>query len=418
MKITIVDDDPFVVKLMTRQLASLGFPGVVGHLKGQDAVTALEADSSAFDLLICDLQMPEMDGVELIRHLGTTSFAGSLLLTSGEDRKILETAARFARAHGLHVVGALPKPLTADDLAAAAERHGSRAVPRTRPAAKGYSADELRSALLNRELINYYQPKVDVSSGVLLGVESLVRWRHPRDGMVFPDQFIGVAEQHGLIDDLTQAVLAEALRQARLWNDAGLSLSVAVNVSLDNLANLRFPEFVVSAAHDAGVPLAQLVLEVTESRLAEDIRGPMDVLTRLRLKRVRLSIDDFGTGHSSLAQLRDFPFCELKIDRGFVHGACRDASLRAIFEASRQLARELGMKIVAEGVEDRADWDFLRAHDCDMAQGYFIAKPMPGPDVMGWANAWEDRRLALMDGPVPVSAHRAGAALAGASGPE
>lgn len=206
---------------------------------------------------------------------------------------------------------------------------------------------------------------------------------------MFPDQFIAMAEEHGLIDALTGVVLTGALRQARLWQDAGLSLHVAVNVSMDNLAALEFTDFVVREVGKAGVPLTSLVLEVTESRLMKDSLGPLDILARLRLKRIGLSIDDFGTGHSSLAQLRDIPFDELKVDRSFVHGAYRDASLRAIVEASLGMARQLGMKTVAEGVEEQADWDFLRAAGCDLAQGYFIAKPMPAADLAGWIADWD-----------------------------
>jgi len=160
---------------------------------------------------------------------------------------------------------------------------------------------------------------------------------------------------------------------------------------MDNLGSLEFPDFVARAADKAGVSPTSLVLEVTESRLMKDPLAALDILTRLRLKHIGLSIDDFGTGHSSLAQLRDIPFDELKVDRGFVHGACRDASLRAIFEASLGMARQLGMKTVAEGVEDQEDWDCLRATGCDMAQGYFIAKPMPAADLAGWIAQWEAR---------------------------
>jgi EAL domain-containing protein (putative c-di-GMP-specific phosphodiesterase class I) len=181
------------------------------------------------------------------------------------------------------------------------------------------------------------------------------------------------------------------LRQARLWQDAGLHLHVAVNVSMNNLGSLEFPDFVARAALNAGVQPASVVLEVTESRLMKNPLEALDILTRLRLKRIGLSIDDFGTGHSSLAQLRDIPFDELKIDRSFVHGAWRDSSLRAIFDASLGMAKQLGMKTVAEGVEDRDDWDFLRATGCDMAQGYFIARPMPADDLPAWIQAWEMR---------------------------
>ena len=164
---------------------------------------------------------------------------------------------------------------------------------------------------------------------------------------------------------------------------------------MDNLAALNFPDTVAQLATEAGVPLPSLVLEVTESRLMQDVRAPLDILSRLRLKRVGLSIDDFGTGHSSLAQLRDIPFDELKLDRSFINGAARDSSLRAIIEATLAIARQLGMKAVAEGVEDRSDWDCLRELGCDVAQGYFIAHPMPGDALPAWRARWELRRAEL-----------------------
>ena len=239
--------------------------------------------------------------------------------------------------------------------------------------------------------MNYYQPKVAVANGRVVGVEALVRWRHPVDGLVFPDQFIGVAEAHGLIDALTRGVLHETLAQAKVWREAGLALRVAVNVSMDNLHDVEFANFIGEQTANAGVAVQDVVLEVTESRLMGDLRTPLDVLTRLRLKRFGLSIDDFGTGHSSLAQLRDLPFDELKIDRGFVHDAWKNATLGAIFNASLHLARQLGMEVVAEGVEDRDDWDFLRRSGCDLAQGYFIARPMPAADLPTWIDSWKQR---------------------------
>jgi EAL domain-containing protein (putative c-di-GMP-specific phosphodiesterase class I) len=210
--------------------------------------------------------------------------------------------------------------------------------------------------------------------------------------MVPPDQFIGIAERYGLIDRLTEVVLTGALAQSRLWRDAGLTLRVAVNLSMDNLVNLSFLDYVVELALKAGVLPLQIVLEVTESRLMLDQRVPLEILTRLRLNRFRLSIDDFGTGNSSLAQLRDIPFDELKIDQSFVHGAWDNETQRAIFDASLGLARQLKMESVAEGVEDRADWNFVSQRGCDMAQGYFIAEPMPAEDLPAWLADWEERR--------------------------
>ncbi|MEO5696427.1 MAG: EAL domain-containing response regulator, partial [Burkholderiaceae bacterium] len=312
-------------------------------------------------------------------------------LVSGEDERMLQAVESVIRAHAMTVLGHLRKPVLRPALSALLDRWVPRAEGSQPVAKRTYGADEVHAALANGELVNHYQPQVAVGSGRVLGVEALVRWQHPDHGTVFPDQFVGVAEEHGLIGELTTQVLRAALAQTRRWHDTGLAMRISVNVSMDNLASLEFPDFVAAQAAAAGVAPADVVLEVTESRLMKDLRAPLEVLARLRLKRFGLSIDDFGTGHSSLAQLRDIPFDELKVDRGFVHGACRHETLRAIYAASIELATQLGMGSVAEGVEDRDDWDFLRNTGCAVAQGYFIARPMPADTLPGWIHAWEQR---------------------------
>lgn len=390
MKILLVDDEPFALKLLSHQLEKLGFVNTISREHAGEALTLLEFGTETFDLMFCDLQMPGMDGVEFIRQLVRIGYTGGLVLVSGEDERILRAAEKLSKARRLNVLGALRKPVSPEQLKQVLNKRSSRGAA-SRIVHKTYAPEELWRAITGGKLVNYYQPKVDVASGAVTGVETLVRWRHHEDGLVFPDQFIAIAEKHALIDELTRTVLTAALHQARLWQDVGLHLRIAVNVSMDNLDSLGFPDFVARAACDAGVPSTSLVLEVTESRLMKNPLAVLDILTRLRLKHIGLSIDDFGTGHSSLTQLRDIPFDELKIDRSFVHGAWRDASLRAIFEASLGMARQLGMKIVAEGVEDREDWGFLRAVGCDMAQGYFIGRPMLAADLPGWIQNWQAR---------------------------
>lgn len=395
--VLVLDDDPFALKLLARQLAELGVPKIEVFSSGEAALVALEKDAAA-DLVLVDLNMPGMDGVEFLRHLGERGYAGSLALVSGENVRILETAERLAGAHGLHVLGHLTKPVALQNLQNLLARWRSRVPARTIRSRKTYDAQEVQRAIEQNEVLNYYQPKVELATGELRGVETLVRWLHPEDGLVFPDQFIGVAEEYGLIDALTRAVLIGALAQAKRWRAGGITLSVAVNVSMDNLARLDFADFVANEVARHGLAPSDLILEVTESRLMQDAQNALDVLTRLRLKRFSLSIDDFGTGHSSLAQLSNIPFDELKIDGGFVHGAGRDNTRGAIFEASLNIARQLGMKSVAEGVEDAADWAFLQSTSCDIAQGYFIAKPMPGKDIPAWLDHWQGRYAVIRDG--------------------
>ena len=395
LQILLVDDEAFALELLTRQLAALGFNRVTAIGGAAQALARLADRSVRFDIVFSDLQMPGMDGVEFVRALAQAGFTGELVLVSGENERILQTANQLARAHGLRVLGSLSKPVAPERLRRLLARHTEASAPQPRSERKVYAPEELRRAIAGGELLCHCQPKVSLATGALTGVEILVRWQHPDDGLVFPDRFIGVAEEHGLIDELTRAVLLAALRQARIWRDAGLDCPVAINLSMDNLGYPEFADFVVDALAQAGVPPDSLVLEVTESRLMKDARTVLDVLARLRLKRIELSIDDFGTGHSSLAQLRDLPFNELKLDRGFVHGAGRDPNLAAILASSLDMARRLGMRTVAEGIEDRDDWDFLRESGCDAAQGYFIARPMPLTALAGWLPQWEQRRREL-----------------------
>lgn len=388
--ILLLDDDPLQLKLLARQLSNLGCDQIICHEQAEAALEVLDNPNARIAMLFLDLNMPEMDGVEVLRQLAERHYAGALVLISGEDLRILETATRLARRHELNVTGALTKPCEPAALAVLLGHWRQAVQPTHDQQKKIYDPDEVRRAIEQDELVNFYQPKVKLADGMLVGVETLVRWRHPQDGLVFPDQFIAVAEEHGFIDLLTRSVLSEALMQVKRWRDAGLSLNVAVNVSMDDLVTLDFPEHIMAELGRNSLSATHLTLEVTESRLIKDLRTSMDILTRLRLKRINLSIDDFGTGHSSLTQLRDLPFDELKIDRGFVHGVSSNHTLSAIFKASHDLARQIGMKTVAEGVEDLLDWHWLRESGCDLAQGYFIAKPMPAEALAIWAreSAW------------------------------
>lgn len=400
LRILAVDDEPFQLQLLRRQFELLGAAEIVLYEDAQAALAHIESNHTAFDLVCCDLQMPGMDGVQFVRLLAGTGYRGGLLLISGEDQRIVQTARWLAGAQSLRVVGALQKPVTPEQLrAAVAAAQVAPEQPRRAVGGPRRSADELQNAIDLGHLVNHYQPKVDLQSGRLAGVETLVRWKHPSDGLIFPSDFIDVAEQSGLIGLVTRSVLGGlhgALFQCREWLAAGLSVPVAVNVSMDDLVDHGFATHVSDLLDHFGVPPTHLVLEVTESRLMSDPVSTLEILTRMRLKRVTLSIDDFGTGHSSLKQLRDVPFDELKIDRSFVHGAHADPAISAITQACLDMARELRMKSVAEGVEDEADWHYLRSRGCTLAQGFFVARPMPAEDLPAWIEEWETRRPALV----------------------
>ena len=390
--ILILDDDCFMLSLLEELLSGLGYANIACYTNGHEALYAMQADDTMPHIILLDINMPCMDGIEFVRHLTARNYQGSLILVSGEAEIMLRATEKLALAHKQRVQGHLQKPPLVNELADLMAK-----CLRSRPPAasvkqpKTYSAEELQHAIAHGQLLNYYQPKVSVMTGECMGVETLVRWQHPTDGLLFPDQFIPLAEAHQLIDSLTYAVMHMAFKQTKQWHDAGLKLRVAINISMDNLHDLRFADYVIAETTALGTPHDAVVLEVTESRLMQNVNIALDILTRLRLNRFALSIDDFGTGHSSLAQLRDYPFTELKIDRNFTHNAHSDARLKAIFEGSLELANLLHMQVVAEGVEDMADWQFLREKHCPIAQGYFISRPMRAEQLPEWLDAWQQR---------------------------
>jgi EAL domain-containing protein (putative c-di-GMP-specific phosphodiesterase class I) len=208
-----------------------------------------------------------------------------------------------------------------------------------------------------------------------------VRWRHPGRGLIAPDQFISLAEQTGTIKPLTVWVLRAALRQAKAWRAAGLAFPVAVNLSARTLHDPTLPEEIERLLAASGVPPDALGLEITESAIMVDPARAMEVLTRLSRMGVALSIDDFGTGYSSLGYLKKLPVAELKIDRSFVVQMDRDADDAVIVRSTIDLAHNLGLTVVAEGVENRATWDRLADLKCDAAQGYYLSRPVPAEDL-------------------------------------
>ena len=245
-------------------------------------------------------------------------------------------------------------------------------------------ATELRQALADGDIVVYHQPKARLSDGVIIGTEALVRWRHPQQGLIGPDEFIPVAEQTGLIEPLTFYVLKSALEQCRQWNDAGHDIGVAVNLSVRSLLDPELSSRVESVLAETGVSGSRLTLEITESGVMADPNRAIAMLERLAATGVKLSVDDFGTGYSSLSYLRRLPVHEVKVDRSFVFRMATDPSDATIVQSIIELGHNLGLRTVAEGVEDQISWELLRGMGCDVAQGYLLSKPVPAQSITRW----------------------------------
>jgi diguanylate cyclase (GGDEF)-like protein len=243
---------------------------------------------------------------------------------------------------------------------------------------------QVRPALENSEFVLWYQPKVNLLTRKAGGVEALIRWEHPEHGVVQPDQFIPMVERTVLMRSLTLYVLDEALRQWHSWARRGLDLSVAINLSPRNLLDLELPEQVARALRRWSVPAESLMLELTESSLMTDSVRAAAVLGRISAIGVKISVDDFGTGYSSLSHLKRLPINEIKIDRSFVTNMRNDPNDELIVRATVDLGRNLGLQVVAEGVEDRETWDLLAEMGCQLAQGYHMSRPLPGPEITDW----------------------------------
>ena len=382
----ILDDDTQYADLLATVASNAGWEAIVET----NPVKFLEKDLSKIELLVLDLNMPEMDGIEVIRAIATQGCNVTLILVSGFDARVLHSAQQLAEAHYLKVAASLTKPVPIDEFLKVLNSIENEAPRKTISTTRNtVEVEELKSAIENNELVLHYQPQVNIKSGDLSGVEALVRWQHPEKGMIFPDQFIALAEENNLINALTERVIYLAVTQNKQWCDEGLNTSISVNVSAENIINLNLPEKLKKLTEQYDVNSENIVLELTESAVMGELTTSLDVLNRLRMKGFSLSIDDFGTGYSSLSHLYQAPFTELKIDQKFIMHMLEDTEAMVIVKICIMLGQMLGMDIVAEGVETQEIFDELSKMDCDVAQGYLLSRPISADDLVSWVKSRE-----------------------------
>ena len=382
-KVYLLDDDEDMLSLIQEMIESVDLV-CNSFSQGKvffEQVTHFEKHS----LMVLDLHMPEMDGIEVMRRLATMENPPALILISGHDISVLHSAQKLGYEHKLNIFRTITKPIHLKDFQQILLKYYSRLIlNKSKESKRSLSSNgeeispkELLEAIQKRQLVLFYQPQIDISSGDCYACEALVRWKHPKKGLIFPDQFIGIAEANGWMGILTNEVLKQAVEQEFIWSQKGYKINISVNVSADNITSLSLPEQISALLIANKITPTMLTLEVTESALMGELVTSLDILTRLRLKGLGLSIDDFGTGYSSLSQLHKIPFSELKVDQSFVLSMLYDDEARAIVKTCIVLGHELNMEVVAEGVETKAHFELLKSMGCDIAQGYYFSKAVP-----------------------------------------
>lgn len=393
-RVLVVEDSQVQRSYLAGLLRQLEFGEILEAGDGNEALQVLERfGEDATYLVLTDLEMPGMDGIELTCQLRERRLARHLIVVSARDPRLLEVIESMSfEAGSIDLLGTLLKPVQLDALAMLLARAGCQSEPRPACAQPDRPCHEvLAQAIAEKQFVPYFQPKIAIANGHLRGLEALARWQHPQRGVLAPLHFIEALEGTPLMAEFTLLMVQQVLDRLTEWRHAGLPpVAVAVNLSADNLADRDFIARLTDLVMTSGVPTSSLVWEVTETSVMRQLSQALTNMGRLRLMGFGLAMDDFGIGYSSMQQFARCPFTELKIDRAFVNGAAQWPNRLGVLKGALDLARSLNVATVAEGVELLEDWQLLGKLGCDMAQGYLLAKPMPAQELVGWIK--HDRR--------------------------
>jgi EAL domain-containing protein (putative c-di-GMP-specific phosphodiesterase class I)/ActR/RegA family two-component response regulator len=380
-----LDDDESIGQVIASIGTQSGFEArsFTEHSAFCDAV-----DAHAPDVIVLDLQMPGCDGVEMLRFLGDIGFSSQIIIVSGVDQRTLASAEQYGSGRGLLIASAVQKPFDPDELEAILERIQGTLRP--------LSSTDLERAIEEGELTVFYQPTAQRfadGSWDITAVEALIRWNHPVRGLLTPDAFLAMGEEHGLSRAMTDFVIQQGIEQLKGWRAARINVGLRINISANLIADLDLPDRLDAVLTECGIDPGLICLEVTETAMLEQNSSSFDILTRLRVKDINLAIDDFGIGYSSLTQLFRMPFNEMKIDKSLTLKTPGSNEASIMVDALVGLAHKLGLTVCAEGVEQEDTLDFLGRIGCDCAQGYFISPPIAAAELPGLIENWNQRKI-------------------------
>ena len=383
LNVLVVDDSNVQRNHVMNMCLDQGVSNVVGAINGVDAIDKLSEEK--FDVVFIDLEMPIMDGVELSRKIAKNKLAQSVIILSSKDPSLISSIGTMAESDGLIVLGTFKKPMQINDLVNSLNR--LKTHTNSNETHKIYNRlviDDLISGIKEQQITLFYQPKLTCKGLLLKGVEALARWNHPKLGFVSPVEFITAAEEFGIISELTHYLFDIALKQKVQWRDHGINFHLAFNLSPLSLADNDLAEKISSQVALHNIEPKEIVLEVTENAICGEISTAIETLAKLRLKGFKLAIDDYGTGFANAQQLSRVPATELKLDRILVDNVATRPQQLAILKSTVNLAKDLGLTTVAEGVENFDDFKLLFQLNVDLIQGYYFAKPMPPEKLIHW----------------------------------
>lgn len=382
--VLIIDDDPTQVAILHAYFTSLKVGEVKGTTNASEALAYINSNNDKIELIVSDLQMPEMDGLEFLRHLSSLRYDGKLAIISGVKSDLLDHAARLAKMHNLNLIGQVPKPVTKyalDNVFLKVDHDHFVAEKRDK---YFITQNDFSSAMQNGEIKPYFQPKIDVQTGRIIGAEALVRWHKNGVGFVSPETLIKFAENNGRIEELTFHIFNETIKSAADFLMVDPEQVFATNLSPVMAKNLALPDQLLNRIKNYGLKAENFSFEVTENNVLHLDVTTLEVLSRLRILEFDVAIDDFGTGSSNIQTLRDFPYSELKIDRAFVSNSTSNVFSEETVRAAVSLSHERGMKIVAEGVESVETFLFIKSLGIEYAQGYLFSKALSHDDYLAF----------------------------------
>lgn len=379
----VVEDQSFQRKALCRLLRRAGVERVLEAEDGESALRLLRTSETLPGIVITDLDMPNVDGIEFIRCLSTEFRTVRLAIYSAQDNGLLRSVRLLAEELGLSLAGVLSKPCDLTQVKAMLEMSG---IASTAPAqtVRSLTVEDVREAFANGWVVPYFQPKVALASGTIVGCEALARVVHPRCGVISPAGFLPAVNAGGFQRDLTDRMLEGAGALLRELQDSGHAFPVSINLALPEVSEQHDADRLGARVRAIGLTPGQIVFEITETALATDWTVALENLSRLRLKGFQLSIDDFGTGYSSLQQLLRIPFSELKLDRSFVKGIEPGSAAYTLVEGTLRMARNLHLTTVAEGIETQFEAKMLLGMECDIGQGYAFSRPAPQSGFLQW----------------------------------